>query len=352
MDELDLYTPATLTHAVNQILPENLYLTKILDTKGPILAPTEASMFDVKRGRRDLAPMGHAGDPATRVDLAETFRTFTVTPPQIFLEDDVKASEVAGRRMAGQSPITVGTGNDSAVVAAFNDYFAVKQKNMVDSIARRVEWLWAQVISTGAIDYTDSNGRAFKVDYGVPGDNKFTASAKWDASSAPGDPILQLQQWQRTFAEMNGVKPTVMLLGRNAADAFRANGEVKSWLKSAGVQLLQLNVGVNEDLATPVATVPGVGTLVEYSAMYTEDGSAAPFVPADKLILTHPALFDMHYGAIYDFDLGANPIAMTQRYSKIKPSQDGKSKKLYVESHPLPVLTYDTGIMVIKVCGS
>jgi len=351
-NELDLYTPQVLTEAVNHIIPETFFLTKTLDTGAPYLPGTESLMFDVVTHRRDLAPMGHNGDPAVRVDYGGGFKTYTVTPPQIYLEDQVLASAVAARRMAGQSPVTIGLGGVDAVTTAINTHIAELQQNMVDAIARRIEWLWAQAATTGKIEYTDSAGRAFVVDYGVPESAIFTASAKWDASSSPGDPILQLQQWQRAYAKVNGVKPTVFILGESAADAFRGSKAVEGWLKSAGAQLLQIQVGANEDLVTTVASIPGVGTLVEYGGVYPSGGATQPFIPADKLLMTHPKFWRMGYGAIFDFDLGAAPVGARAWFSKMKDSADGKSKRLYVESHPLPILQRDTGIMVVKVCGN
>jgi len=353
MDELlSLYTPQTLTHAVNKIKPENLYLTKTLDKKAPIFSPTETVMFDVTEGRRDLAPMGHPGDPAVRVDMAETFKTYSVTAPQIFMEDPVKAADVAGRRMAGQSPITVGT-NANPVLSAFNQYVAQKQKNMVDSIARRIEWMWVQLITTGKIDYTGPNGRRFKVEYGWNTNLcNLTASAPWDGAAAnQGDPLLQLQQWRRDYATMNGFNPSVWILGTAAADAFKANANVKAWLRSPAVQYMQANIGNNADLVTPVANIPGVGQLVEHSAVLPNDirAGVSAAIPENVLIITSPEVFQMHYGAIYDFDLPGSPLAMVPRFSKMKDAHDGKTKSLFVESHPLPVMLYDTGVMVIDV---
>ncbi|NCC95671.1 MAG: hypothetical protein EOM02_02415 [Synergistales bacterium] len=353
MDILDLYTPATLTQAVNKIKPETLFLTKTLGAGTKITAPTESVMFDVTEGVRRLAPLGHNGDPATRVDMSDGYKTYTVTPPQIFLEDPVHASTIAQVRMAGQSPINLG-GSSDAVMAAFDNIIGARQKNLLDSIERRVEWMFSQIISTGKIDYkSDSNGRPFYVDFGVPGASKFTISEKWDASTNAGDPLVQLPILFRTYAEQNGFLPTVLLVGRAAADAFRANPNVKSWLKSAGVQLMQINLDMKSDLVTPLAQIPSVGTLIEYSATYAADGTGTvtPYVPEDSIILTNPQVFRMHYGAIYDFDLGDNPILMAPRYSKMKTSPDGKTKSLFVESHPLPVITHDTGVMIVKVVG-
>ena len=157
----------TLTHAVQQIVPDPMYFQQRLGGKPAITSPTTTSEFDVVRGRRDLAPMGFPGDPATRVDYSESFETFSVTPPQIFLEDPVKANVLAAMRMPGQSPYLTGSGPQGDLSPAFMRHVAIKQRNMVNAIARRKEWMWAMVATTGKIDYTDANGRRFKIDFGV-----------------------------------------------------------------------------------------------------------------------------------------------------------------------------------------
>lgn len=348
---LDLYTPIALTHAVEHIKPEALYLSRILGTKAPILSATEQALFDVVVGRYDLAPMGRPGDPASVVNYSDGVKTYVVTPPQIFLKDPVKASDVATIRMAGQSPIIVGSGNADPVVAAFDDFIARKQRNMVRAIERREEWLWAKAALTGKVEYTNPDtGWSCDVDFGVPDDNFFSASPFWTSTA---DPIADLRTWCRLYAQLNGMNPTVIIMGSDAADAFRGNAEVKKWLQSGGVQLLQLQMGVSADMVMPIATIPEIGTIVEYAATYPADGTAVstPFVDANKVLLTNPALWQLHYGAVVDFDLGQNPVAMVRRYSKLKNASDGKSKDLYVEAHPLPVLEKSTGTMVVTVCS-
>lgn len=347
---LDLYTPITLTHAVELIKPEALYLSKVLGTKAPVFHATEQAIFDVVEGNYKLAPMGRPGDPASVVNLTDTMKTYSVIPPQIFLRDPIKASDIASIRMAGQSPVIMGSVADP-VVAAFDDYVARKQRNMVRAIERREEWLWSKALTTGAIAYTSpETGWVSAIDYGVPNDNIFTASPLW---SSTADPIADLQAWSRLFAQLNGVIPTVFVLGTEAADAFRNNTEVRAWLKSAGAQLLQARMGAPADLVIPIANIPGIGEIVEYAASYPADGTgtATPYIGAKTVVMTNPSLWQMHYGAVADFDLGANPIAMVRRYSKIKTATDGKSKDLFVEAHPLPVLEKSTGTMVVTVCS-
>lgn len=348
---LDQYTPITLTHAVEHIKPEALYLSKVLGTKAAVFHATEQALFDVVEGNYKLAPMGRPGDPASVVNFTDSLKTYSVVPPQIFLRDPIKASDIATIRMAGQSPIIVGSGNADPVVSAFDDYVARKQRNMVRAIERREEWLWSQALTTGAIAYTSpETGWVCSIDYGVPGDNKFSANPLW---SSTADPIADLQAWSRLFAQLNGVIPTLFILGTEAADAFRNNAKVQGWMKSAGAMLLQARLGAPADLVIPIANIPGIGEIVEYAASYPADGTgvATPYIGAKTIVMTNPALWQLHYGAVVDFDLGANPVAMVRRYSKIKTATDGKSKDLFVEAHPLPVLEKSTGILVVTVCS-
>jgi hypothetical protein len=147
--------------------------------------------------------------------------------------------------------------------------------------------------------------------------------------------------------------PTVFVLGTDAADAFRNNAKVQGWLKSAGAMLLQAQMGASADLVIPIANIPGIGQIVEYAATYPADstGTATPYIGAKTICITNPALWQLHYGAVVDFDLGENPVAMVRRYSKIKTATDGKSKDLFVEAHPLPVLEKSTGILVVTVAS-
>lgn len=344
---------STLTHVVREIKIDPFYFGGKLGKKGAITSPTTSCEFDVVHGRRDLAPMGFPGDPPTRVDYSESFETKTVTPPQIFLEDPIRANVLASMRLPGQSPYLTGSGTQSDLSEAFLEHVAIKQKNMLTAIERRKEWLWAKVATTGVIEYTGANGRCFKVDFGVPETNIFTSTDKWDGTDQV-DPIFQIRELRRTYLEQNGMLPSVMLLGRSAADAFRANRHVQAWMKSAGAQLLQMNMGQNESLVTPVANIPGVGEIWEHVGSYPADntGAATPYMPEDAILLTSPEVFQMHYGAIHDFDVNPDyPLLQAERFSKMKISHDGKSKSVFVESHPLPVLEISTGIMVVTVVG-
>ncbi|GEM_PF-2264398 len=343
----------TLTHVVQELVIEPSYFGKRLGVKGAITSPTTSCQFDVVHGRRDLAPMGFPGDPATRVDYSEKFETKTATPPQIFLEDPIRANVLASMRIPGRSPLLTGSGNQGMLSEAFLRHVAIKQRNLLKAIERREEWLWAQVATTGKIDYVGNDGRRFQIDFGVPETNIFTSTEKWDGAE-PVDPLFHLRELRDLYLEQNGMLPTVQVLGKKAAAAFRKNKYVQGWMKSAGVQLLQLNMGQSETLVTPVATIPDMGLLVEHAGKYPADntGVATPYVPEGAIVLTTPEVFQLHYGAIHDFDIDPDyPLLQASRFSKMKISHDGKSKSLFVESHPLPVLEIDTGIMVVTVTG-
>lgn len=342
---------STLTHLVQKAVPDPLYFGGALGVNAPITSPTTTCEFDVVQGRRDLAPMGFPGDPAVRVDYSESFQTYSVTPPQIFLEDPIRANVLASMRLPGRSPYLTGSGDQPELSDAFMEHLLIKQRNMTQAIERRKEWMWAKAATTGKIEYTASNGRRVNVDFGVPETNIFASTVTWSGADA-GDPIMMLKAWVRDYVAQNGVLPTIIVMGVEAADAFRANKSVQAWLKNTGIQIMQMNMGQNSNLVTPVANVDGVGVLLEHAGTYPADGTGiiTAYMPEKCVLLTSPSMWQLHYGAIHDFDIDPDyPLYQGELFSKIKISHDGKSKSLFVESHPLPVLEQNTGIMVIDV---
>jgi len=350
MNELDMFTPRVLTSAVEQIKPDPRYLTELFaNANSPVLSPTEEVLFDVVTGRYDLAPMGFPGDPASVANYSESIETKTVVPPQILLDQPISARDVNRARSAGQATMVTGNAaGASLVVRAFQDMVQRKQKNLVNSIERRVEWMISKVLSTGKIEYTNPHtGRRVDIDFSVPNGNKFTAAELWSADTT--DVFTQLYQWSQTFVRLNGISPTTFICGSNAATALLKNKSIRDWLKTTQGSVINFSPTVGNNGVNRLLTVSNVGTIVSYGAEYTDGGSTGKYIPDDYLIITVPSAYRFYYGAISDFDLGDNPLFMGRFFSKQKTSEDGKTRHLYVQSNPLPVLEKSAALMIIKV---
>ena len=65
--------------------------------------------------------------------------------------------------------------------------------------------------------------------------------------------------------------------------------------------------------------------------------------------MTNSSLWRLFYGAISDFDAGNPPLVSRDIFSKMKTTEDGKALDIFVESHPLPVIVSNLGVVKAKV---
>ena len=337
------FSPLTLTEAISLIKTDEPFILKSRLGKRRELMLDEACVFEVEEGTYHLAPVGFPNDPPSQVNISRKRKRYSVVPPQIYLKDRITASEINRIRTAAQNPINM-TKNDKAT--AFDQLVATKQTGLRRLVDRRVEWFFAQALN-GKIDYVSDEGRSFTFDYKLPNATSFTASDAWDKS---GNPIHQLRQLAKSFKSLNNqLAPDLIIMGSKAGDAFMNSEHVEAWMKSPGVQLFQNKTELAKGEAVPIGNLQGA-ELFEYSATYENDkGKAVPYLEENYVYLTNSTLWRLFYGAINDFDAGNPPIVARDIFSKSKVSSDGKAMDIFVESHPLPVIVSNLGVVKAKV---
>ncbi len=342
---LAMFSPLTLTESVNLMKgTEPLLLTSRLG-KNEVNSLDETCVFEVEEGSYNLAPMGYSGDPASNVNIARSVKPYAVTPPQIFMKDRITANEINRVRMAAQNPINMTLQDKNA---AYNKLIGDKQQGLNRLIERRIEWLFAQVLR-GKISYMSDTGRAFEHDFKLPAAVNIN-NEYWNKPADPGNPVHQLRHIAKYFKKLNNQRdPDLIVMGGAAGDAFMDNPYVEKWLQSAGVQIVQVRAGLAKGESLPIAVIQG-SELFEHSATYEDNkGKAVPYIEDDYVYMTNSSLWRTIYGAINDFDAGNPPIVLGPRFSKMKVSEDGKALNIYVESHPLPVVTSNLCVVKAKV---
>lgn len=340
---LGVLTPLTLTTAIKNIkLNEPLVLKSRLGKQVQRMYD-EACVFEVEEGNYSLAPIGFPNDPAANVNISRKRKRYSVVPPQIFLRDRITASEITRIRTASQNPINM-TAQDKN--SAFYELVNVKQTGLRRLIDRRIEWFFAQALK-GKIDYTSEEGRQFTHDYNLPKAAVIASTDTWDKS---GNPIHQLRDLAKTFKKLNNqLAPDLIIMGGAAGDAFMNNEHVEGWMKSPGVQLFENKTELAKGEATPIGILQGA-ELFEYSATYDDArGNAVPYLDDNYVYMTNSSLWRLFYGAISDFDAGNPPLVARDLFSKSKITEDGKAMDLFVESHPLPVIVSNFGVVKAKV---
>ena len=316
---LEIFSPFTLTEAVNLIKTDEPFVLTSRLGKNIYRAYDEVCVFEVEEGSYNLAPIGYPNDPA---------------------------SEINQVRMAAQNPINM-TVQDKG--SAFDSRIAIKQQGLKRMIERRTEWLFGQALN-GKIDYKNSDGREFVHDYNFPNSTiaSFAAADYWDKA---GNPLHQLRQLAKTFRSLNNqLAPDLIIMGSKAGDAFMNNEHIEAWLKSPGVQLFQSKNPLARGEAQPLGILEGA-EVFEYSSTYDDDtGKVKTYIKDNYVYLTNSTLWRLFYGAINDFSAGNPPIVAREFFSKMVANPDGKSLDIYVESHPLPVLVSNLAVVKAQVC--
>lgn len=340
---LSTLSPLTLTTAIENIKTDEPLILKSRLGKNVQTMLDDACVFEVEEGSYNLAPVGFPNDPPSLVNISRKRKRFSVVPPQIFLRDRITASEINKIRLASQNPLNMSRQDKGT---AYDRTVAIKQTGLRRLIDRRVEWFFAQALN-GKIDYVSEEGRPFTFDYNLPEAAKFAATDTWDKS---GNPIHQLRQLAKSFKALNNqLAPDLIIMGGKAGDAFMNNEHVEGWMKSPGVQLFQNKTELAKGEAVPVGILQGA-ELFEYSATYENDkGKATPYLDDEYVYLTNSTLWRLFYGAISDFDAGNPPIVARDIFSKMKTTEDGKALDIFVESHPLPVIVSNLGVVKAKV---
>ena len=340
---LGMLPPLTLTTAINNIKTNEPFILTSRLGKQSIRMTDEACVFEVEEGSYNLAPVGFPNDPPSMVNISRKRKRYSVVPPQIYLKDRITASEITRIRTASQNPINMTTQDKGS---AFNELIAVKQQGLRKLIDRRVEWFFAQALN-GEIDYTSEEGRQFKHDYNLPKATVIAANEKWNAD---GNPIHQLRALAKSFKSLNNqLSPDLIIMSGTAGDAFLNNAHVEGWMKSPGVQLFQNKTELAKGEATAIGILQGA-ELFEYSATYEDNkGKTVPYLEDGYVYMTNSTLWRLFYGAISDFDAGNPPLVAREIFSKMKATEDGKAMDIYTESHPLPVIVSNLGVVKAKV---
>lgn len=339
------YMPVTLTEAARLIRTDEPFVLTTNLGRNAVNAVDETCVFEVEEGVYHLAPIGYPNDPATNVNIARKRKPYAVTPPQIFMKDMITAREINNARVIGMNPINMNRADKSA---AFNELIAIKQQGLTRLIERRTEWLFAKALE-GKINYTSESGRAFEFDYKFPNAASIN-NEWWNNATNPGNPLHHLRALGKYFRQLNNqLAPDMIILGGAAGDAFINNPHIEEWMKSAGVQLFQLQAPLAKGDAQPLGNLQGA-RIYEYSGTYeNEKGKAVPYVDESCVYLTNSTLWRLYYGAIADFDAGNPPLVQGSRFSKMKISEDGKALNIFMESHPLPVVISNLAVVRAKV---
>ena len=339
----------SLTTIAEEIKPESLFLLKnLIGNKEELFDGQEVKM-QIKRGTYKMAALGNYGDPAIDVEKTYNIEEKVVTAPQVFLRASFGAKDIESMKPVYVNPINATAGDkNKELQMRVADTIA----EMKDSIVRTIEYMIAQLLISGKIDYTNPfTNKKFTLDLEVPA-NQLNIAADW-SNPATATPISDLKKWVRLFAKQVRIKPNILILGEAVAERLLESDEYKAETDKhpplSNVKSIEWEI--NDDVEI-IGQFVGIPTPVVYFGTYEDPktGQESKYIPDDAVILTHTKFWKLGYGAIYDYDINPDgAIYKGKFFSKQKISDDGKNKYIYLETHPVPYINFVDALRHYKV---
>lgn len=327
-----------LTAVVEQIKPESGFLVRNLIGNKRFNAESDTIKLRIKRGSYKIAPISNYGDPAIDVEKTYTIEEKSIVAPQIFLKENFRAEDVKSLSPIYVNPLEGTAANmNKEIERRAADTFA----EMKDSIERTIEYMTAQLLINGKIDYTNPfTNKRFVLDLEVPS-SQLSGTATW-SNSANATPLTDLRNWVRAYAKANGIKPDMIIMGEQAAEYLLASAEYKEETSKMPQlsRIESINWELNADTEI-IGTFLGIGTPVVYFGSYEDPktGATLQYIPDNVVVLTNSKFWRLGFGAIFDYDIDPQrPVYKGEYFAKQKISADGKNKYLYLESHPVPFI--------------
>ncbi|ARD49630.1 phage capsid protein [Sporosarcina sp. P33] len=313
---------------------------------------TEEVLFDVKKGRRLMAPVvaPRVGGITVERDAFRTEKLLAprVAPQRVMTLDDLMkrgfGEQVNSRKTPAQRQLEL-TAQDLT--------------ELNDSISRREEWMAAQALFEGQVTLrgrvSDTNDRYVEqqVDYGFTNKVVLSGTSMW--AGADSDIVGNIRSWRQRVIKSSGVAPDTLILGEDAVTAFLNDKNLQSLLDKRRINMMEIEPRLVNDAITFLGRLPGLGVDVyAYDEWYLDDdGTEKPYVPANAAVLAKSGSGAFAYGAITQMDEDTKNFVTTEGRAVPKRwnDVDNDIKMLRLTSRPVPMPTDVDGWLVAQVVG-
>ncbi len=352
--KIDLPNPGRLPWTfyagiIENIPIESYFLSKTFSVN-EVLHPFDRATYQIVKGKRMLLPLGVYNDPNVRLDANAIVEEKQVVFPQIAAQVDENMEDIISRiPMFTDADLSKGSFEEE-----FNKSLARKMALLKDALTRTQEYLIAQVITTGKLDFVSPfSNRRLVVDFEIPSD-QFINNIDWSNPST-ATPITDLINLARKFMKRAGKKPNLVIMGAEALDKLEKSAQWNNERNIYNLKEMGYLQGIDWNLVEDVETVGNirnVGNVIAYHGTYEDPatGTTKPYIPDDAIILTNTSFWSMHYGAVkYYRQPDSNPYIKTKIFVTEEVTEDKKSKVYKAETHPLPFLENPYGLWIIQV---
>ena len=280
-----------------------------------------------------MATLGKVYDPPRPVKVATGVSELLVDPAQIYEYDEITEEMIFAENY---NPSVLAINGAQDVISSKEYLYAKKVEKLKKRAVLRLEWMIAQVVSTGKISYNDGKS-AYSIDYGVTA-GSYTLSSSTKIYSDLKDLVATMKQ--------NGFNPKYIIVTKEVENALWDNTQFNKAIDKNSFNLGSANFEIQKPFVTFVAKLNGLPPIYTYTGKVGE----TDLITGNKIIIADPDAFGLSYGAIINknLDKNMNPV-QTDVAVWEADSQEGDERYIYVKSRPLPHLDDKNGLIVKNV---
>ncbi len=327
---IDVYNWRELTEAVNKIVDPPAFLkSTIFKTKEQHIV--DYIDYEVIDSSKNLATPVSKSSPPASVKQGVTHTAKTCTLPRFFESKTLDATTLMEIGVLGSNYV------DSAaqVISGADKRILEELDELKYRVYRRIEQMCASALTTGTISLTGDNV-TYSYDFGFQvGVHKVSPTGAWSNTSSRDIP-KDIKSWKTKIYERTGVTPTVLILGKSAAQYFIDDAKVQKYLDTLNFRVGALQL---EEIAKQGAIYLGhfLGVDVyEYSFVY--GGSTQAWAEDYAVMVAPDNTFKLHFGSIDKIENGSAKKEPVEILVEAKDDNYNRGLILLAESKCLPVI--------------
>lgn len=341
---IDIFDPVVMTEALITNFPPMMFLTNTFFGARK-LHPTKSVDFDIKKGKRRLAPFVsrlHQGKLVEKTD----FKTQRFEPPYIKPKAITTAEELLIRRPGEPVYVQDGSNAPAARAAAI---LAEDTTELQMGLNRRIEWMASQALFTGKVP-VKGEGVDYEIDllFGAAQFKTLTLGERWTEATA----TIQedLTTWVRQIKQLTGKVARTAILGRNAATSLEDNEAITKKLDNRRTEAGMLRYEDLPEGATYIGFLAKPGLeLFTYDEWYVDEDTdlEVEMVPENVVLVgSTSARCRRHYGVISDVNAGNFEV---ETFVKSWTEEDPSARFVMLQSAVLTAIEEPEAFVVATV---
>jgi hypothetical protein len=327
----DLYSTDELLPMVESLfVPGNFLLKAFFPTV--IEFETQQVHFDRVLADRRLAPFVSPLAPG-KVQQPRGFQVETLIPGYLKPKNPVTGQEVM-QRMAGE-PLT-GTMSPGERRDRIMLRYLLEHRTKIE---RRLEWMAASILRTGAVTIVGDDYPSTVVDFGRTGSltKTLTSSDRWGESGV--SPFDDVDEWIGEVGAASGAAVNIVVMDKLAWGYFIADAKTEKALDRTKGQTAALTLGLTPGVPGAPVYKGMIGDVefYVYNDKYEADttGTVTSLVPDNTVIMGSQGGVEgaQLFGAILD---PRNDYGAARYFSKNWIEEDPAAEFVMTQSAPLP----------------